>query len=173
MGEMTPPLPTARILTTLFACYSHASTPTSQSLTQPTSESSHINAGVPVGTHPSGSLVPYQMHQRSYTSSSGSGHTTWYFAKSNARISCPPTVSQAMTGHLYVHLDRSTNSFQYWILGTNNQWETVSKGAENPLNHDRILSIRSNGEPSWITRASTITTQCRKEKETRENRTLS
>jgi len=54
------------------------------------------------------------------------------------------------------------------MLGTNDQWESVSKGAEYPLNHDRVLSFRTNGDPSWITRASTITTQSRKEKEIRE-----
>ena len=80
----------------------------------------------------------------------------------------PPTIPQAKTGHLYVHLDTSRNVFLYWILTMANQWEHVSSGVESPLNHDRVLAIRANGEPSWVTRASTITTKTRKEKEIRE-----
>lgn len=146
------------------------STPISQSLTQSVSELSSFNPGISVDAGPTGSpgQLPYQLRQRPFTSNTGSGLTIWYFAKSNARIPSPPTVPQATTGHLYVHLDSSTHCFQYWMLGTNNQWESVSKGAEYPLNHDRVLSFRSNGDPSWITRASTITTQSRKEKEIRE-----
>ncbi|KAI9449548.1 hypothetical protein BJY52DRAFT_1227705 [Lactarius psammicola] len=49
-----------------------------------------------------------------------------------------------------------------------NQWECVTPGVESPLNHDQVLAIHANGEPSWITRASTITTKTRKEKEIRE-----
>ena len=116
-------------------------------------------------THPAGPLVPYQMRQRSFASNSGSGHTIWYFAKSDTNIPMPPIISQAVTGHLYVHLNSSANTYQYWMLGRNNQWESVSKGSEYPLNHDRVLSIRGNGEPSWVTRASTTTTQSRKERE--------
>jgi hypothetical protein len=119
-------------------------------------------------THTTGFLVTYQMRQRSFSSNSGSGHTVWYLGKSDANIPSPPVVPQAVTGHLYVHLNTSTNTYQYWMLGGNNLWESVSKGSEYPLNHDRIFSIRSNSEPSWVTRASTTTTQSRKEREIRE-----
>ncbi|KAH9024724.1 hypothetical protein EDB84DRAFT_1615256 [Lactarius hengduanensis] len=91
-----------------------------------------------------GSTVHFQTRQRSFTSSSGSGHTVWYFGKSDRGISSPPVVPQARTGRLYVHFDTSMNAHQYWMLGTNNQWESVSRGAEYPLNHDRVLTIRSN-----------------------------
>ena len=110
----------------------------------------------------------YQMRQQSFSSNSGSGYTVWYFGKSNLSILMPPTIPQAKTGHLYVHLDTSRNVFLYWMLSTANQWEHVSSGAESPLKHDRVLAIRANGEPSWITRASTATTKTRKEKEIRE-----
>ncbi|KAH9066929.1 hypothetical protein EDB83DRAFT_2314921 [Lactarius deliciosus] len=107
----------------------------------------------------------YQIRQRSFSSNSGSGYTIWYFGKSNSSILMPPTIPQAKTGHLYVHLDTSRNVFLYWMLNIANQWERVSSGVESPLNHDRVLAIRANGEPSWITRASTVTTKTRKEKE--------
>ena len=48
------------------------------------------------------------------------------------------------------------------MLGINGQWESVSKNAENPLIHDRVLSIRSNGEPSWVMRATISTTETRR-----------
>ncbi|KAH9009585.1 hypothetical protein EDB85DRAFT_1902908 [Lactarius pseudohatsudake] len=57
------------------------------------------------------------------------------------------------------------DTFLYWILTTANHWERVSSGAEHPLNHDRVLAIQANGEPSWVTHASTVTTKTRKEKE--------
>ena len=138
------------------------------SRTQSVLSSLYPNNGISVETHPPDSSVHYQMRQRSFTSNSGSGYTIWYFAKSNQSIPSPPVVPQAKTGHLYVHLNSSTDTYQYWMLGISNQWESVSKGSEYPLNHDRVLSIRSNGEPSWITRASTTTTQSRKERETRK-----
>ena len=111
----------------------------------------------------------YQMRQQPFSSNSGSGYTTWYFGKSNSSILMPPTIPQAKTGYLYVHLDTSRNVlFLYWMLSMANQWERVSSGVESPVNHDRVLAIRANGEPSWITRASTVTTKTRKEKEIRE-----
>jgi hypothetical protein len=152
----------------VLACLSYTSAPVPRPQTRPVSVSSCFDGGASVDTHPGGTSVLYQMRQRSFASNSGSGHTIWYSSKSNTNILSPPVVPQAMTGHLYVHLNASTNTYQYWMLGGNNQWESVSKGSEYPLNHDRVFSIRSNGEPSWVTRASTVTTQSRKERETRE-----
>jgi hypothetical protein len=119
-------------------------------------------------THFMGSSVPYETRERRFTSTSGSGKTTWYFAQSNTNMSLPPAVPQAETGHLYVHLNCSTHTHQYWMFGTNNEWQSVSKGSEYPLNHDRVLSIRGNGEPSWVTRSSMGTTQGRQERNIRE-----
>jgi hypothetical protein len=146
-----------------FYSYTSASRPQSQ--TRPVSALSCFNGGVSVDTYPASPSVPYQICQHSFASNSGSGHTTWYLGKSNTNIQSPPVVPQAVMGHLYVHLNSSTDMYQYWMLGGNNQWESISKGSEYPLNHDRVLSICSNGEPSWVIRASTTTTQSRKERE--------
>jgi hypothetical protein len=137
---------------------------------QPVSASSCSDGGVSINTDtdPMGSSVHYETRERRFTSNSGSGKTTWYLAKSNMKLSSPPAVPQAETGHLYVHLDCSTRTHQYWMFGANNEWQSVSKGSEYPLNHDRVLSIRENGEPSWVTRASISTTQGRKERGARE-----
>jgi hypothetical protein len=150
----------------ILTAYTSASIP--QSHTRPASASSCYDGGSSMDTHLGGTLVSYQARQRSFTSNSGSGHTVWYSGKSDTNIPSPPVVPQAVTGHLYVHHNLSTNGYQYWMLGGNNQWESVSKGSEYPLNHDRVLAFRTNGEPSWVTRASTVTTQSRKERETRE-----
>ncbi|KAH9021040.1 hypothetical protein EDB85DRAFT_2152629 [Lactarius pseudohatsudake] len=110
----------------------------------------------------------YQICQRSFSSNSGSGYTIWYFGKSNSSILMPPTIPQAKTGHLYVHLDTSRNVFLYWMLNIANQWERALSGVESPLNHDWVLAICVNREPSWITCTLTVTTKTRKEKDIRE-----
>ncbi len=135
--------------------------------TQPMSASSCFESHVSVDSSALDSSLPYTSHKCQFTSNSGSGMTNWYFARSNTNISSPPAVPQAETGHLYVHLDCTTRTHQYWMFGANNEWQSVSKGLEYPLNHDRVLSIRENGEPSWVTRASVSTTQGRKEREAR------
>ncbi|KAI0003708.1 hypothetical protein BJV74DRAFT_811102 [Russula compacta] len=133
-------------------------TPMPRLQTRPVSASSSSDDRISVDTRPAVSMVPYQIHTRQFASNSGSGKTTWYFSKSKTNIPSPPVVPQAETGHLYVHFNGSMNTYGYWI---------VSKGSEYPLNHDRVLSIRNNGEPSWVTRASITTMQCRKEREIR------
>ena len=50
------------------------------------------------------------------------------------------------------------------MLSVGGKWESVAANAEYPLNHDRVLSIRSNGEPSWVTRATISTTETRRDK---------
>jgi hypothetical protein len=156
----------------LLIAFLNSSAPMCLPQTQPLSASSCFDSGVSVDSnaHPQDvdSSVPYVTRERRFTSSSGSGKTTWYLAKSNMKLSSPPAVPQAETGHLYVHLDCSTRTHQYWMFGANNEWQNVSKGSEYPLNHDRVLSIRENGEPSWVTRASISTTQGRKERGARE-----
>jgi hypothetical protein len=112
-----------------------------QSHTRSASVPSCSDGGASVDTRPGGALVPYQVRQRSFASNSGSGHTILYSGKSNTNFPSPPTVPQAVTGHLYVHLNTSTNTYQCWMLGGNNQWESVSKGSEYPLNRARVFSI--------------------------------
>jgi hypothetical protein len=88
------------------------STPTSTSLSP-----SSVSRSEPVDTITEPS---YQMRQRSFYSNSGSGHTIWYFRKFNSSILMPPTIPQAKTGHLYVHLDTARNVSSYWMLSIAN-----------------------------------------------------
>jgi hypothetical protein len=122
------------------------------------------NSGIASATSSGGAHTGYEMHQRPFNSSTGSGYTIWYSSRSDSSIQSPPAISQSKTGHLYVHFATLHKTYQYWMLGISGQWESVSKNVENPLNHDRVLSIRSNGEPSWVTRATISTTETRREK---------
>lgn len=124
------------------------------------------NAGVATAS-PDGAHAGYQVNQRPFGSSSGSGYTIWYSSRSISSIQSPPVVPQAKTGHLYVHFDASATTCQYWMLSAGGQWEGVSKNAQYPLNPDRVLSFRNNGEPSWVTRATTNTAETRREKRAR------
>ncbi|KAH9024997.1 hypothetical protein EDB83DRAFT_2320028 [Lactarius deliciosus] len=121
------------------------------------------NSGIASATSSDGTHTGYEMHQQSFNSSSGSGYTIWY-SWSNSSIQSPPMVSQSKTGHLYVHFDTLNKTYQYWILGVSGQWESIAKNVKNPLNHDQVLSIRSNGEPSWVMQATINTSEIRREK---------
>lgn len=125
---------------------------------------SSSHSGVVGAASPRGSPTSYQMYKRPFGSSSGSGYTTWYFSRADSSIQSPPAISQSEPGHLYVHFDTVMKTYQYWMLVGTGQWESVAKGAEYPHNHDRVLSIRSNGEPSWVLRATIGTTEMRRER---------
>ncbi|KAH9052737.1 hypothetical protein EDB87DRAFT_1581459 [Lactarius vividus] len=88
-----------------------------------------------------GAHAGYQMYQQPFSSSSGSGYTIWYSSQSDSNIQSPPVIPQSKTGHLYVHFDALTKTYQYWMLGVGGQWESVTKNAECPHNHDQVLSI--------------------------------
>ena len=126
------------------------------------------NAGFATAS-PDGAHASYQLelHQRPFGSSSGSGYTIWYLSRSISSIQLPPVVPQDKTGHLYVHFNTVAKTYQYWMLSIGGQWESVSKNAQYPLNPDRVLSFHNNGEPSWVTRATTNTTETRRDKQAR------
>jgi hypothetical protein len=131
-----------------------------QDVIEPQGSSSH--SGAIGATSAGGTHTSYQMYRRPFGSNSGSGHTVWYFSRSNSSIQSPPVISQSEPGHIYIHFDTATKTHQYWMLAGSGQWESVAKGAEYPHNHGRVLSIRSNGEPSWVLRASISTTETRR-----------
>jgi len=145
-------------LLSLYCYYLHPSIAQPRVVIEPLGS----NSGVASASSSGG--AGYQMHQRPFSSSSGSGYTIWYLSRSDSSIQSPPVISQAKTGHLYVHFDTPHKTYQYWMLGVGGQWQSVAKNAEYPLNHDRVLSIRNNGEPSWVTRATTSTTETRRER---------
>ena len=51
------------------------------------------------------------------------------------------------------------------MLSVGGKWESVATNVEYPLNHDRVLSIHSNGEPSWVMQATISTMETRRDKQ--------
>ena len=138
------------------------------SVVQPQAAIGRLGSPTGVATaSPDDAHAGYQVYQRPFGSNSGSGYTIWYLSRSISSIQSPPVVPQAKTGHLYVHFNTSTKTYQYWMLSIGGQWDNVSRNAQYPLNPDRVLNFRNNGEPSWVTRATTHTSETRREKRAR------
>ncbi|KAH9168601.1 hypothetical protein EDB89DRAFT_1909182 [Lactarius sanguifluus] len=131
-----------------------------QAVIEPPSSNSSIASATSSGSAHAG----YQMYQRPFSSSSGSSYTIWYSSWSDSSIQSLPMIPQSKTGHLYVHFDTLTKTYQYWMLGVGGQWESISRNVECPLNHDWVLSIHGNGEPSWVMQATISTMETRREK---------
>ena len=64
----------------------------------------------------------------------------------------PPPVP-AVAGHLYIHTNMSTMVRQVWFYDANACWVAATDRAKiaHPTLSDRVLSIRSDGTPNWIT----------------------
>ena len=62
-----------------------------QAAIEPPGSSSH--SGIMSATSSMGAHASYQMYKRPFSSSSGSGYTTWYFYQSDSSIQSPPMVS--------------------------------------------------------------------------------
>jgi hypothetical protein len=142
--------------------YLGSSIPQQQDAIESQVSNSHFGVISATSAQAGGTHASYQVFRRPFGSHSGSGHTVWYFSRSDSSIQSPPAVSQSEPGHIYVHLDTTTRTHQYWMHAGSGQWEGVAKGAEYPHNHSRVLSICSNGEPSWVLRASIGTTESRR-----------
>ena len=100
--------------------------------------------------------------------SSGSpGVTAWYSSCSLTTLRAPPLDLDPNVGDLYVHNDRAQASYDVWLYGLDRTWMLVDAAdkVHHPVIADRVLSMRANGTPSWITAASYTTIKGRKEKE--------
>jgi hypothetical protein len=69
-------------------------------------------------------------------------------------------------GELYVHTNRTTDHHEVWLFDLSRSWKCVTDVVKvyHPVIADRVLSIRVNGTPSWITAASYMTIRGRKER---------
>ena len=65
-----------------------------------------------------------------------------------------------------MHTNRTTDCHDIWLFDMSKGWKCVTDVAKvyHPVIADRVLSIRANGTPSWITAASYMTIRGRKEK---------
>jgi len=85
-------------------------------------------------------------------------------------IDAPPTVHEPTVGDLYVHTNFDTDTRQIWLYQYGGAWQHVDIRGKtyHPTVHCRVLSMRLDGTPSWITGASYVTMKGRKEKAARE-----
>ena len=94
------------------------------------------------------------------------GVTTWYSSYSLDTINTPPSDLNPGVGDLYIHTNRAEDFHHIWLFGLDRSWGkvTASDKVYHPVIADRVLSMRANGTPSWITAASYTTIKGRKEK---------
>jgi hypothetical protein len=109
-------------------------------------------------------LTPFKQ-QRAFSSGSP-GVTTWYTTSSPYDIVSPPGDLVPAIGDLYVHHNRVTDIYHVWLWAMDRQWKCVTEMEKvyHPAIDDRVLSMRANGTPNWITAASFTTIRGRKGK---------
>ena len=122
------------------------------------------NATNPSAESTASSLAPIKQ-QRPFSSGSP-GVTTWYSSASPQRISSPPSTITAQIGELYIHHTRLEDVYDIWLYGQDFRWKRVTdiEKVYHPTIDDRVLSMRANGTPNWITAASYTTIRGRKGK---------
>ena len=67
---------------------------------------------------------------------------------------------------LYVHMDTTLKLRQAWLCDTDGKWIEIT-GVDNvkhPTISDRLLLVRSDGIPSWLTKVDYTAIQARREK---------
>lgn len=109
-------------------------------------------------------FLPFKQ-QRPFASGS-SGHTIWYTSQSNEDIAAPSDDLSPNVSDLYVHINRAADSHAVWLFDFDKTWRSVTNATKvhHPIIPDRVLSMRANGTPNWITSASYSTIKGRKEK---------
>lgn len=119
---------------------------------------------LPSSSTPASSVSPIKQ-ERPFPSGSP-GATAWYSSYSLANLDGPPSNLDPNVGDLYVHNNRATASYTVWLCGLDKSWKLVGVADKvyHPTIVDRVLSMRTNGTPSWITAASYTTIKGRKEK---------
>ena len=119
--------------------------------------------------------IEYTRFERPFMSSMAYGSTVWYASSGRLPLRHPPRRIAPNSGDIYIHTDTSSSGLQIWISPTYGTWKSVPAGydqtylpdrvvtaARHPLFNDRVLKMRTNGEPSWVTRQTCITLKSRK-----------
>ena len=98
-------------------------------------------------------MIPFK-HERQF-SSGLRGATIWYTTQSYFDVSGPSSGIPEVAGNIYIHKNLSTSTQQIWMFDREARWTAVLGDAKvnHPTVVDRILSIRSDGSPNWVTAA--------------------
>jgi hypothetical protein len=81
-------------------------------------------------------------------------------------IDAPPTVHEPAVGDLYVHTNMGTEIRQVWLYQHGGVWQRIDvrRKIYHPNVQGRVLRMRKDGTPNWITAASYATIIGRKGK---------
>lgn len=103
----------------------------------------------------------------------------WYESLDSMPLAHPDATICPNVGDLYLHRDRTTGNLQLWISAVGGHWNSVPieyiqkylpdrimMGVSHPKFSDRLLKLRANGEPSWVTRQTLATLKSRKSRKT-------
>lgn len=117
----------------------------------------------------------YLRHSRMFQFSNTLGETVWYESSDSVPLAHPDATICPNIGDLYLHHDRTTGNLQLWISIVQGHWKSVPVGyvpkylpdrivmdISHPKFNDRLLKLRANGEPSWVTRQTLATLKSRK-----------
>ncbi|KAF9781589.1 hypothetical protein BJ322DRAFT_1111514 [Thelephora terrestris] len=118
----------------------------------------------PTASSSTSNLTPFKQ-QRAFSSGSP-GVTTWYTTSTACDIDSPPRDVAPAIGDLYIHHNRVLDIYHVWLWGMDYKWKCVTdmEKVYHPAIDDRVLSMRANGTPNWITAASFTTIRGRKGK---------
>jgi len=116
----------------------------------------------------------YTKHVRPFSSPNTKGDTVWYESLGSSPLSRPDTSIIPEVGDLYFH-KICNNSLQLWISVTSGEWtsrpveyvqkylpDRIMKDLTHPRFENRMLKLRVNGEPSWVTRQTLATLKSRR-----------
>ena len=80
------------------------------------------------------------------------GSTVWYTTQSYSDMLEPPSGIPELVGSLYIHKNLSIPAHQIWMFDREARWVPVPDDARvnHPTVAGRMLSIRSDGSPNWV-----------------------
>ncbi len=102
----------------------------------------------------SGDVVDWNQYRGSQEFRDRKGETVWYRTSGPYTVRRPPSSLRASVDQIYVHCDERTSLSNYWVVDKAGHWISVRQGDTQPSDSGRRLNIRSNGDPSWVTKSS-------------------
>ncbi|PBK87384.1 hypothetical protein ARMGADRAFT_1034938 [Armillaria gallica] len=106
---------------------------------------------------PPGLIVQRRSHEWASNKRAEKGRTVWYTSELPTDIAYPPPISTTLAlGDLYVHKNTSQSIAQIWLW--KGEWSLAAFDTRvphpNPIYTDRLLRLRQDGSPSWVSSAT-------------------